>query len=91
MSKNGILVSFSIKKDVSEEAETLWQVARLQPAKQEHYFVANDIASLQAIHDCNTWGLPEINWITSIVFEAGRITGIREERKRRKCTITEKP
>lgn len=81
--KTGVYVSFSIKREVSEEAKTLWQVSRLQPAKQEHYFVANDIASLQALKDYNTWGAPDINWITSLVFEAGRITGIREERRKR--------
>ena len=81
--KNGVYVSFSIKQEASKEAKTLLEIAMFQPAKQEHYFVANEIASIQALKDYNTWGAPDINWITSLVFEAGRITGIREERRKR--------
>ena len=81
--KTGVYVSFSIKREVSEEAKELLNISGYQPAKQEHYFVANEIASIQALKDYNTWGAPDINWITSLVFEAGRITGIREERRKR--------
>lgn len=81
--KNGVYVSFSIKREVPEEVKALWKISRYQPAKQEHYLIANDIASAQALRDYNNFGLPDINWIASIVFEAGRITGIREERRKR--------
>ena len=76
-------VTLRIKKNISSEAIELRNIAYYQPVKEEHTNLANDICSLQALHDFALYNMPDINWLASIVFEAGRITGIREERQKR--------
>ena len=83
-SQRGVLVSFVIKRNTPEDAKKLKDLVGYQPIKEEHFFLANDIASLQAIHDLEGGNLPDINYLASILFEAGRITGIREERSRKR-------
>lgn len=83
-SQRGVLVSFYIKANAPQEAHKLRELIGYQPVKQEHFFLANQIASLQAIHDIESGDLPDINHLASILFEAGRITGIRQERARKR-------
>lgn len=83
-SQRGVLVSFVIKGNRSEDAKKLMEITGYQPVKEENFFLANDLASLQAIHDIKSGGLPDINYLASILFEAGRITGIRQERARKR-------
>lgn len=83
-SQRGVLVSFVIKGNRSEDAKKLMKITGYQPVKEENFFLANDLASLQAIHDIESGYLPDINYLASILFEAGRITGIRQERARKR-------
>ena len=79
----GKLVSFVIKKNAPAQAKELREITYLQPVNEETWELSNSLASLQAIHDIEKGDLPDINFLASMLFEAGRITGIREERARK--------
>ena len=73
---------------VNEEAKELFKIVReyklILPGSWK---MANDLIALESGYKCSQAQYTDLNELAIVIFEAGKIQGIREERKRKKQVI----